>query len=180
MYCLHICYWLQPPDSSRRSHHFQPVLSWMESDMVIHNGGCHCRRVRWRVQAPSSVVAWNCNCSDCSMRGNIQFIVPSEKFELLGDSKEFLTTYTFGTHTAKHTFCKFCGITSFYVPRSHPDGVSITYRCVDPGTLTHVEIKHFDGQNWERSYNQTFASCSQGAGCWSVVLSTTTLLSFPP
>ncbi|KAH8483168.1 hypothetical protein H0E87_027801 [Populus deltoides] len=137
----------------------------MESDMVIHNGGCHCRRVRWRVQAPSSVVAWNCNCSDCSMRGNTQFIVPSEKFELLGDSKEFLTTYTFGTHTAKHTFCKFCGITSFYVPRSHPDGVSITYRCVDPGTLTHVEIKHFDGQNWERSYNETFASSSQGAGC---------------
>jgi hypothetical protein len=99
------------------------------------------------------------------MRASIQFIVPSEKFELLGDSKEFLTTYTFGTHTAKHTFCKFCGITSFYVPRSNPDGVSITYRCVDPGTLTHVEIKNFDGQNWERSYNETFASCSQGAGC---------------
>ncbi|KAL3568437.1 hypothetical protein D5086_031088, partial [Populus alba] len=64
----------------------------------------------------------------------------------------------------KHTFCKFCGITSFYVPRSNPDGFSITVSCVDPGTLTHVEIKHFDGQNWERSYNQTFASCSQGAG----------------
>jgi hypothetical protein len=99
------------------------------------------------------------------MRASIQFIVPSEKFELLGDSKEFLTTYTFGTHTAKHTFCKFCGITSFYVPRANPDGFSITLRCVDPGTLTHVEIKNFDGQNWERSYNQAFASSSQGAGC---------------
>ncbi|KAJ6735181.1 MSS4-LIKE PROTEIN-RELATED [Salix purpurea] len=76
----------------------------MESDMVMHHGGCHCRRVRWRVQAPSSAVAWNCNCSDCSMRGNTHFIVPSGMFELLGDSKECLTTYTFGTHTAKHTF----------------------------------------------------------------------------
>ncbi|XP_048229726.1 centromere protein V isoform X3 [Ricinus communis] len=78
----------------------------MDSQMTLHNGGCHCGRVRWLVKAPSSVVAWKCNCSDCSMRGNIHFIVPSERFELLGDSKQNLTTYTFGTHTAKHTFCK--------------------------------------------------------------------------
>ncbi|KAJ6421130.1 hypothetical protein OIU84_028500 [Salix udensis] len=136
----------------------------MESDMVMHHGGCHCRRVRWRFQAPSSVVAWNCNCSVCSMRGIIQFVVPSEKFELLGDSKECLTTYTFGTHTAKHTFCKFCGITSFYVSRAFPDGISISFRCVDPGTLTLDEIKDFDGRNWESSYEQEFAPRSQGAG----------------
>ncbi|KAJ6684210.1 CENTROMERE PROTEIN V [Salix viminalis] len=136
----------------------------MESDMVMHHGGCHCRRVRWRFQAPSSVVAWNCNCSVCSMRGIIQFVVPSEKFELLGDSKECLTTYTFGTHTAKHTFCKFCGITSFYVSRAFPDGISISFRCVDPGTLTLDEIKHFDGMNWESSYEKEFAPRSQGAG----------------
>ncbi|KAE9466259.1 hypothetical protein C3L33_01827, partial [Rhododendron williamsianum] len=100
----------------------------MDSEMVVHNGGCHCRSVRWRVQSPSSVVAWQCNCSDCLMRGNTHFIVPSERFELLGDSKQFITTYTFGTHTAKHTFCKVCGITSFYTPRSNPDGVSVTFR----------------------------------------------------
>jgi hypothetical protein len=29
------------------------------------------------------------------MRGNISFIIPSEKFELLGDSKEFLTDNIF-------------------------------------------------------------------------------------
>lgn len=134
----------------------------MDSEMVVHNGGCHCRSVRWRVQSPSSVVAWQCNCSDCLMRGNTHFIVPSERFELLGDSKQFITTYTFGTHTAKHTFCKVCGITSFYTPRSNPDGVSVTFRCVDPGTLTHVEIKQFDGQNWEDSYNLTgISSCSK-------------------
>ncbi|KAL6223584.1 hypothetical protein ACLB2K_006968 [Fragaria x ananassa] len=61
----------------------------------------------------------------------------------------------FGTHTAKHTFCKVCGITSFYYPRSNPDGVAITYKCVDPGTLTYVEVKYFDGKNWENSYNQS-------------------------
>uniref|UniRef100_A0A2P2INR4 CENP-V/GFA domain-containing protein n=1 Tax=Rhizophora mucronata TaxID=61149 RepID=A0A2P2INR4_RHIMU len=136
----------------------------MDSNGVVHSGGCHCRSVRWRVQAPSSVVAWKCNCSDCSMRGNIHFIVPSKKFELLGDSKQFLTTYTFGTHTAKHTFCKICGITSFYIPRSNPDGIAVTCACVDPGTLTHVEIRQSDGRNWERWYNQSgIASYSKSA-----------------
>ncbi|XP_060185180.1 uncharacterized protein LOC132614683 [Lycium barbarum] len=134
----------------------------MDSEPVLHTGGCHCKRVRWRVYAPSSIVAWDCNCSDCSMRRNTHFIVPSERFELLGDSKEFITTYTFGTHTAKHTFCKVCGITSFYTPRSNPDGTAVTLWCVDPGTLSHVEIKCFDGQNWEGSYEQTgIASCSK-------------------
>ncbi|KAL6200693.1 hypothetical protein ACLB2K_030474 [Fragaria x ananassa] len=127
----------------------------MESEMAVHDGGCHCKNVRWRVQAPAKVVAWSCNCSNCSMRGNTNFIVPSERFELLGNSEQFLTTYSFGTHTAKHTFCKVCGITSFYYPRSNPDGVAITYKCVDPGTLTYVEVKYFDGKNWENSYNQS-------------------------
>uniref|UniRef100_A0A1D1XDK0 Centromere protein V n=2 Tax=Anthurium amnicola TaxID=1678845 RepID=A0A1D1XDK0_9ARAE len=127
----------------------------MSSATVTHYGGCHCGHVRWEVNAPASVVAWSCSCSDCSMRGNTHFIVPSCKFKLVGESEQFLTTYTFGTHTAKHTFCKVCGITSFYVPRSNPDGVAVTFRCVDSGTLTHVEIRYFDGKHWEKSFNQT-------------------------
>lgn len=127
----------------------------MNSDTVIHKGGCHCRHVRWEVEAPPSVVLWKCNCSNCSMRGNINFVVPSSKFKLMGDSEQFLTTYTFGTHTAKHTFCKVCGITSFYIPRSNPDGIAVTFRCVDPGTLVHAEIRQFDGENWEKSYGES-------------------------
>ncbi|KAF3445176.1 hypothetical protein FNV43_RR14870 [Rhamnella rubrinervis] len=134
----------------------------MDSEIVTHNGGCHCQKVRWQVHAPTRIVAWDCNCSDCSMRRNTHFIVPSERFTLSEDSEQFLTTYTFGTHTAKHTFCKVCGITSFYHPRSNPDGVAITYTCVDPGTLTHVEIKQIDGKNWERSVNLSgISSCSK-------------------
>jgi hypothetical protein len=32
---------------------------------------------------------------------------------------------------------------------------AITFRCVDPGTLTHVEVKNFDGRNWESSFDKT-------------------------
>ncbi|KAH1105641.1 hypothetical protein J1N35_009409 [Gossypium stocksii] len=123
------------------------VVVGMDSELVLHYGGCHCKNVRWHVQAPTSVVAWKCNCSNCSMRGTIHFVVPRQRFELLGDSEEFITTYTFGTHTAKHTFCKVCGITSFYTQRSNPNGIAVTLACLDPGTLSHVEIRHFNGKN---------------------------------
>ncbi|TVU09478.1 hypothetical protein EJB05_42953, partial [Eragrostis curvula] len=116
---------------------------------VVHTGGCHCRRVRWRAEAPASVAATTCNCSDCAMRGNANFGVPAAKFRLDPGAEESLTTYTFGTHTTKHPFCKVCGITSFYIPRSNPDGVAITVACVDAGTLAHVEYRHVDGKNWE-------------------------------
>ncbi|KAH7428947.1 hypothetical protein KP509_09G024200 [Ceratopteris richardii] len=86
------------------------------------------------------------------MRGNVHFIVPAEDFKLAAASEEWLTTYTFGSHTAKHKFCKVCGITSFYIPRSNPDGVAVTVRCVDPGTIKEVTINKFDGINWEDSY----------------------------
>ncbi|GLT67993.1 hypothetical protein SLA2020_402580 [Shorea laevis] len=59
----------------------------MDSETVVHSGGCHCRNVRWQVRAPTSVVASDCNCSDCFMRANTHFIVPAERFELLGDSR---------------------------------------------------------------------------------------------
>lgn len=129
-----------------------------DSTNIPHTGGCHCQSVRWQVEADSSVVAWKCNCSDCSMRANTHFIVPSKCFKLMEGCQEFITTYTFGTHTAKHTFCKVCGITSFYTPRSNPDGIAVTVACVDPGTLKHVEIKTYDGKNWEKSYGQTAIS----------------------
>ena len=130
-------------------------------NQVTHKGGCHCRRVQWEVQAPKSVAAWKCNCSNCSMRGNTHFIVHRLRFKLLAGESN-ITTYTFGTNTAKHTFCNVCGITSFYTPRSNPDGIAVTLACVDPGTLSHVEIRSFDGRNWEDSYAQTGISvCSK-------------------
>jgi hypothetical protein len=78
-------------------------------------------------------------------------IVPQDRFTLKS-GEESLIEYTFDSGVAKHRFCKFCGIKSFYIPRSHPDGVSINARCLDPGTVEDMKIKQFDGQNWERYY----------------------------
>ena len=61
------------------------------------------------------------SCSICAMKSNLHFVVPSSKFRLIKGS-ESLQTYTFNTHKAKHMFCKICGVQSFYIPRSNPDG----------------------------------------------------------
>lgn len=122
------------------------------ANFVQHKGGCHCGKVRWQVHAPSELIVWDCNCSNCSMRRNTHFIVPAGDFKLLDGCEDWQTIYTFGSHTAKHIFCKVCGITSYYVPRSNPDGIAVSVHCVDPGTITGITVKNFDGVRWEDTY----------------------------
>lgn len=116
--------------------------------LVAHAGACHCRRVRFEVDAPATIEALECNCSLCAMTGYWHLIVPASRFRLL-TGEEFLTTYTFNTGVAKHRFCSVCGIKSFYVPRSNPDGIDVNVRCLDPATIVALRVAPFDGRNWE-------------------------------
>jgi hypothetical protein len=118
--------------------------------MARHVGGCHCGRVKFEVEAPAVIEAVECNCSICAKSGYLHLIVPKHRFTLLAGA-EFLSSYTFNTGTARHLFCKICGIKSFYIPRSNPDGYSINVRCLDPQTISDVTVKPFDGKQWERS-----------------------------
>ncbi len=116
---------------------------------VRHTGGCHCGRVRFAVQAPADLEAVDCNCSMCARLGGfLHVIVPRARFELLS-GEDALTTYSFHTGTAQHLFCRVCGIKSFYVPRSHPDGISVSARCLDPGSVASLHVVPFDGAHWE-------------------------------
>jgi hypothetical protein len=123
----------------------------MSKPMVNHAGGCHCGRVRFEVTAPAQIEALDCNCSMCGKTGFLHLIVPADRFRLVS-GQGVLTTYTFNTQTAKHTFCSVCGIKSFYVPRSHPDGVSVNVHCLDPGTVEGVAVTSIDGRNWEEQF----------------------------
>ncbi|GAC1634910.1 MAG: hypothetical protein NVS9B10_31050 [Nevskia sp.] len=119
------------------------------NDKIRHHGGCHCGAVRYAVLAPARLRLQSCNCSICAKTGFLHLIVPAADFSLLqGDAA--LTVYSFNTGAAKHLFCKVCGIKSYYVPRSNPDGYSVNFRCLDAGTVASVEIEEFDGRNWEQ------------------------------
>jgi hypothetical protein len=128
-------------------------------DFVTHTGGCHCGRVRFEVEAPAEIEALDCNCSLCSMTGYLHLIVPAARFRLLR-GEDALTTYTFNTGVAKHRFCRHCGIKSFYVPRSNPDGFDVNVRCLDAGTIRELTVTPFDGRNWEAS-GSTLAHLSE-------------------
>jgi hypothetical protein len=117
--------------------------------MRTHTGGCHCGRVRFEVIAPATLEVTDCNCSICSKYGYLHLIVPADRFKLLS-SREALTTYSFNTHVAKHFFCSTCGVKSFYIPRSHPDGISVNARCIDSDTIEAMSVTPFDGRDWEK------------------------------
>ena len=121
--------------------------------MTRHRGGCHCGRVRFEVDAPAVIEATQCNCSICTKSGYLHLIVAAEDFRLL-EGEEALETYTFNTGTAKHHFCRHCGIKSFYVPRSHPDGISVNVHCLEPETVEGVNVTAFDGRDWEQNVSK--------------------------
>ncbi|XP_025031007.1 centromere protein V [Python bivittatus] len=118
--------------------------------LVKHTGGCHCGAVRFEVWASDNLHVFDCNCSICVKKQNRHFIVPASHFKLLKGA-DHLSTYTFNTHCAQHTFCKTCGVQSFYTPRSNPDGYGIAPHCLDEGTITKITVEPINGKEWEKA-----------------------------
>ena len=119
---------------------------------MIYKGSCHCQAVTFEVEAPAEVEVEDCNCSICAKAGFLHLIVPLIKFTLLSGN-EALSTYTFNSGVAKHTFCKVCGIKPFYIPRSNPDGIDINVHCLDNKPAS-IKVVEFDGENWEQNAHQ--------------------------
>jgi uncharacterized protein (DUF1330 family) len=114
---------------------------------AIHEGGCHCGQVRFRVAGPLTGVT-ACNCTICTKKGFLHWIVPLDRFDLLA-GRDGLTTYRFNTGVAQHTFCATCGMHPFYVPRSDPDKIDVNVRCLDDIDPNQIDVAAFDGRNWE-------------------------------
>jgi hypothetical protein len=51
---------------------------------------------------------------------------------------------------AKHSFCKVYGIISF-MRRPIPCGIAVIVNSINPGIISHAEIRYYDGINWEKS-----------------------------
>ena len=126
--------------------------------MPTYQGRCHCGAVRIEVEAPDTVTCEECNCSICARSGYLHLIVPPSAFRLV-QGEEALTTYTFNTGTAKHRFCRTCGIKVFYIPRSNPDGFDVNWLGLDPQPR-QVVFRPFDGRHWEANA-ATLAHLSQ-------------------
>jgi hypothetical protein len=133
------------PLRSPRSMHDETVIA-----STTFLGGCHCGAVRFEVDVAADPELSSCNCSICDMTGFLHLIVTKASFRL-SSGQDKLASYRFNTGVAEHLFCSVCGVKSFYVPRSHPDGYSVNARCLDGNPLAGVVPREFDGQNWESS-----------------------------
>ena len=120
-----------------------------------YEGGCHCGRVRFRIEVDlAETPIGECNCSICTKKAILHLPVANDRLELLSGGDD-LTAYTFNTGTAKHMFCRHCGIHAFYRPRSDPENYSVNARCLDeydPATMPSQRL--FDGREWERHFEQ--------------------------
>ena len=114
---------------------------------MLYRGSCHCGAVRFEAEGELTAVE-ACNCSICIRTGYLHWYLPPEGFRLL-TSADAIATYRFGTHTAKHHFCRSCGISPFRRARSNPEDVDVNARCLEGVDLERLEVKRFDGRNWE-------------------------------
>lgn len=112
-------------------------------------GSCHCRAVQFEVEAGDHLEVDNCSCTVCAKSAYLHLIVRKRNFKLVAGEQQ-LQTYTFNTKVAQHKFCKVCGIKTFYIPRSNPDGYSVNANCIEPPP-SNMTITNFDGGNWEQN-----------------------------
>jgi len=121
--------------------------------MYSCSGGCHCGRVKFAIEIPGEITVQRCNCSICRKSGYLHLIVGANHFSLL-EGEQSLVEYRFHTGVARHLFCGFCGIKSFYVPRSHPDSFSVNLNCIDLPDGVDVRIEEFNGRHWSENREQ--------------------------
>lgn len=116
-----------------------------------HQGSCHCGTVRYEVLGEITAAS-QCNCSICTKKGVINTRVAPGNLRVL-QGEDDLALYQFGTNTAKHWFCKRCGIQVFANPRRAPDQFAVNLRCLDDfyQLLPILQVRQFDGQHWEEA-----------------------------
>lgn len=97
----------------------------------IKYGKCHCGEVEFQVELDNGLVdIRRCNCSLCRRKGAIIASVPIDKLKVT-KGEEYLTLYQWNTKTAKHYFCKICGIYTHHQRRSNPTLYGFNIACID-------------------------------------------------
>jgi hypothetical protein len=104
--------------------------------MRKYEGSCHCGAVRFEIETDFPELT-RCDCSICRRKNALMVKVHESRFRLLS-GEESLTEYRFHTMTARHFFCKTCGIYTFHRKLVTADHFGIYVFCLrdfDPGGI---------------------------------------------
>ncbi len=72
-------------------------------------------------------------------------MIASEELKI-NSGWESLSMYQFGTHVAKHYFCKSCGIYPFHETMRKPGFYRVNLACIDNINLDSLEVETFNGK----------------------------------
>lgn len=112
--------------------------------MPTYRGACHCGAVEFEVDTVFGEFT-KCDCSLCRRKNAVMAKVPESDFRLV-KGEDDLTLYQWNSRTAKHYFCKHCGIYTFHRKRVTPDFFGINVRCLDNADLSDVPVIEVDGK----------------------------------
>lgn len=112
-----------------------------------YQGRCHCGNVTFTFSGEKITSGLRCNCSICSRKGAMMSpeAIPEASLAIVG--KENLSLYQFGAKTAKHYFCKTCGIYTFHETARQPGHLRANLGCFDTLDSSEFEVAIFDGKS---------------------------------
>lgn len=103
----------------------------MNDQRKQHNAACHCGSVQFSIRLTDEFnTVRRCSCTYCRMRGAIAVSAQLSDIEFVAGENN-LTLYQFNTETAKHYFCKTCGIYTHHQRRSNPSQFGVNVACID-------------------------------------------------
>jgi len=113
-----------------------------------YEGSCHCGAVKFSYDGEKIEKGLRCNCSMCARKGAMMSpeTIPVEHLNIDAE-KGMLGLYQFGAKTAKHFFCKTCGIYTFHETARAPGHYRVNLGCVDNLDTSNFEVDVFDGKN---------------------------------
>ncbi|MES9956031.1 MAG: GFA family protein [Sedimenticola sp.] len=116
--------------------------------MKEYKGSCHCGAVKFSYTGEPIEKGLRCNCSICSRKGAMMSseVIPLEKLKI--DAEEgALGLYQFGAKTAKHHFCRQCGIYTFHETARFPGHYRVNLGCIEGIDTLALEADLFDGKH---------------------------------
>lgn len=112
-----------------------------ETRPETRQASCHCGAVLIEATLPLGLSsARRCDCSFCRRRGAAAVTAIAASVQVLRGADN-LSLYTWGSHTAKHWFCKTCGIYTHHQRLSDPSECGVNLGCfsgVNPRDFPHI------------------------------------------
>lgn len=124
-------------------------MSASESSEVVHEGGCLCGAIRYRVTQPIGKLIM-CHCTDCQKASatgaSVNAVVPTDHFEIRSGTPKVFSKVVDSGNTLHRAFCGDCG-SPIYTRRDNAPQVTV----VKVGTLDAPVDMQVAMNIWTRS-----------------------------